>query len=317
MKVSISLSARFKPTRKKIFFNKKYHPFAVVICRRDTRASGGYGLRNDGEIFLQGYTETIETTLHPCWVKQFQVKLMGPGTETKLDVHIFNKARKYDVKNSDEVPAALSEEYGYGYELIDSIEGIGIEEMLERGQSSYRMNEDNLLDLITERQNLDRERGYMKLQIRGLGLKNVERGLLQGLSDPFFEIWKSHKIVANQSAATTGVPGDAQTLIWSLCYRSNHIPNHVNPTWEPFEIDTAILCNGDMYRDIKIVVYDWEQSGNHRVIGNIRTRARELESRVCVHGNGDVSRALPMLSKGKSQGSLIILKADFIPRKAF
>lgn len=294
-------------------FNKKYHPFAVVLCRRETLSTRGFGSGNDhGEVFLQGYTETIESTMHPYWVKQFQVKL-EPDTETKLEIHIFNKARRYDMKNRDDVPV-LSSSYGYGYELIDSIENIRIEEMLDMGQSRYRMNEDNLLELITERQNLFRERGYIKLQIRGLGLKNVERGLLQGLSDPFFEIWKNHKIVPNQTEDTPSVAGEnivQKSACWSLCYRSTHIPNHVNPTWEPFEIDTGILCNGDMYRDIKIVVYDWEQSGNHRVIGDVITTARELQSKVCVHGNGDLSKALPMLSKGKSQGSLIVLRASF------
>jgi hypothetical protein len=55
------------------------------------------------------------------------------------------------------------------------------------------------------------------------------------------------------------------TVVW----KSNKIDNSLNPIWAPVKIPMATLCNNDLYRPLKIEIFDWEKSGKHQSMGQV------------------------------------------------
>ena len=80
-----------------------------------------------------------------------------------------------------------------------------------------------------------------------------------GKSDPFVEFLRSKE--GNQH---------------QLAYRGEVIKKTLDPTWRPFELSLQKLCNGDLDRPLKCVVYDWNSSGSHEEIGRFDFSVREL-----------------------------------------
>ncbi|CAB9518699.1 Copine-6 [Seminavis robusta] len=144
--------------------------------------------------------------------------------------------------------------------------------------------------------------GYIRLQLRGLDIKNVEPGLLGlGRSDPFFEISKKNSDHA------------AGIVRWNSVYRSEEICDHLNPFWEPFSIGLEELCYCNLDWPLKIAVWDYENDGDHRVIGEVEVTAQKLIDEVAVKGNADRERAFDLIRDGdktKLKGVLCVLTAD-------
>lgn len=57
------------------------------------------------------------------------------------------------------------------------------------------------------------------------------------------------------------------TVVW----KSTKIDNTLNPAWPPVKIPMTTLCNGDLLRPLKIQIFDWEASGKHQTMGEVRT----------------------------------------------
>lgn len=51
-----------------------------------------------------------------------------------------------------------------------------------------------------------------------------------------------------------------------------------NPIWKPFTIRATTLCNGDFDRTIKIDCYDYQNNGDHKLIGTCYTSLRSLNA---------------------------------------
>lgn len=68
-----------------------------------------------------------------------------------------------------------------------------------------------------------------------------------------------------------------------LCffYRTEHLSNNINPTWDKFSIPLRSLCNGDLDRNIKVECYDHNKNGNHSLIGEMYLTARQLQMGPC------------------------------------
>ena len=86
--------------------------------------------------------------------------------------------------------------------------------------------------------------------LEGRDLKNVE-GMMKGVSDPFF-------VFSRRDGN-----GD-----WREIYRSEHIPNNLNPTWNQASINYRRLCGNSDTVPFRINVYDHEKSGKHRDMGS-------------------------------------------------
>lgn len=61
-----------------------------------------------------------------------------------------------------------------------------------------------------------------------------------------------------------------------LAYRSRYHEQNLNPKWKPFEILTQQLCYGDRNREFLIECYDWDQDGEHDLVGSTRTTLNRL-----------------------------------------
>lgn len=63
-----------------------------------------------------------------------------------------------------------------------------------------------------------------------------------------------------------------------LAYRSRYHEQNLNPKWKPFEILTQQLCYGNRDREFLIECYDWDQDGEHDLVGCTRTTINRLLS---------------------------------------
>lgn len=54
-------------------------------------------------------------------------------------------------------------------------------------------------------------------------------------------------------------------------WTSTRIDNSLNPIWSATKILLSALCNGDIYRPLKINIYDWNKNGKHEPMGEVMT----------------------------------------------
>lgn len=65
-----------------------------------------------------------------------------------------------------------------------------------------------------------------------------------------------------------------------LFYFSHQVvKSTLNPTWQKFSIPVRTLCNGDYDRNIKVVCYDWNSSGDLSHIGEFSFTLRQFAER--------------------------------------
>lgn len=56
------------------------------------------------------------------------------------------------------------------------------------------------------------------------------------------------------------------TVVW----KSSKVDNNLSPVWPAARIPMVTLCNGDVHRPLKIEIFDWEKSGRHQPMGEVR-----------------------------------------------
>ena len=126
--------------------------------------------------------------------------------------------------------------------------------------------------------------------LEGRDLKNVE-GMMKGVSDPFF-------VFSRRDGN-----GD-----WREIYRSEHIPNNLNPTWNQASINYRRLCGNSDTVPFRMNVYDHEKSGKHRDMGSLETT---VEGLISAYGFDSHSKPLVLKKNGENFG-LILVKRLYV-----
>ena len=85
-----------------------------------------------------------------------------------------------------------------------------------------------------------------------------------------------------------------------------------DPLWKPTQISLEELCYGKLDWPLKIGVFDHEENGKHRLIGEFETSASDLQNLKAVRGNADREKAILLGTEDgyKTHGLLCVLKAD-------
>lgn len=119
------------------------------------------------------------------------------------------------------------------------------------------------------------------------------------------------------SVENLSYPSLSLTATRTVVYRSEHINNHLNPYWAPFSLSLEELCYCDLNWPLKLTVFDYQENGSHRVIGEVETTTQLLSQAIAFRGNADREKALEIFGESKSKsrhlktrGLLVILKAD-------
>jgi hypothetical protein len=135
--------------------------------------------------------------------------------------------------------------------------------------------------------------GLLRLKMKGIKLKNTE-GFMRK-SDPFFEVCRRLD--------------SAGGLTWDNVFRSNVVKDNLDPSWNDATIELSTLCDGDLSKPIQIVVYDYEGSGKHVLMGQFETTVNDLLS-ASTGGTENMDKAITLKRKGKETGKILVLKAE-------
>uniref|UniRef100_A0AC35U4J1 C2 domain-containing protein n=1 Tax=Rhabditophanes sp. KR3021 TaxID=114890 RepID=A0AC35U4J1_9BILA len=108
--------------------------------------------------------------------------------------------------------------------------------------------------------------------------QKLDRKDFMGLCDPFLKISRINY---------------DNTL--HLAYRTRYHEQNLNPKWKPFEIHSMQLCYGDKDREFLIECYDWDQDGNHDLVGQCQTTVNRLANQY--------DRMLPLIHPKKAKKS--------------
>ena len=136
-----------------------------------------------------------------------------------------------------------------------------------------------------ERCEADNHSGRLRLHLRGWKL--VSTAKLGRSSSPFYELYRK----VNRPTGAT----------WESVYRSNTVKGDLSPLWTEANLDYEAVCNSDIDRAMKVIVWDHRRSGKHKQMGECETTIRGfLEA-------GDLG--LELMKDNKIVGSIQVLDA--------
>mmetsp|Transcript_18886 Transcript_18886/g.38763 ORF Transcript_18886/g.38763 Transcript_18886/m.38763 type:complete len:638 (-) Transcript_18886:449-2362(-) len=240
-------------------------PFAVVTLRGDNK---------DNKPTIIGRTDVVFNNLNPEWstivfldgykfgvpffievgVFDFDAKAAGT-TEKKLQL---NDAQTNLTIVCDASSQALLRKGQFPHRVM----GTALFEVGEilgaRGNvCSKKLQTGGAIYAHVERCLEDGEEGKLCMQLRAMELRNTQIGRT---SCPFFELLRK---VNRPSGAT-----------WIKVYQSNVVKHDLQPIWNEATLDLAAICNGDLDRAMKVVIWDHKRSGRHKLMGEFETTVR-------------------------------------------
>lgn len=86
------------------------------------------------------------------------------------------------------------------------------------------------------------------------------------------------------------------------------VRHDLHPVWNEASLDVEGICNGDLDRAIKVVIWDHRRSGKHKHMGEFETSLNGLIHAKELDANGDVV-SFPVFKYEKSIGSCEVVKA--------
>jgi len=174
---------------------------------------------------------------------------------------------------------------------------------LEGQEKKLALNEGGSIFVHITESITGQDDGIFSCHIRGLDIKNIERGFFGlGAIDPYFELKKKY-VDANHGITR-----------WHTVYRSEHIPDTINPYWNPFHIDLERLCHNNLGKELKLSVWDKECKGGDRWLGAVEVSVEEFQTSVTRGGNANRELALRVENEEQEiMGLLVVLKAEIVP----
>lgn len=136
---------------------------------------------------------------------------------------------------------------------------------------------------------------HITLGLRGLGIKNVEKGFFNlERTDPIYIVSKKH------------IDDEHGAHHWQAAYESEHISSHLNPLWKLASINLEQLCDGDYEKPLRIELWDYEEDGVNRIVAQTEEIKLEeiIEKSKGLKGNAD-----------KSDPSKLIILKDIVNSK--
>eukprot|EP01039_Chlorochromonas_danica_P004769 gene4769-5229_t len=193
-------------------------------------------------------TEVIKDNVNPHWVAPIVLNYM------------FEIAQEVIVKVFHYNPSRGSPEQESNHELIGEARFEIGRLMRSSGQTlnlklSGQHAGDSSVDVRAESQTGTRD----LLCVSFSGNKLANKDGFFGKSDPFLVVSRMNE-------------DGSYTVVW----KSIKIDNSLNPRWGEAKISMSRLCNQDLDRPLKIEIYDWESSGKHQTMGEVKTSVRGL-----------------------------------------
>ena len=97
-------------------------------------------------------------------------------------------------------------------------------------------------------------------------------------------------------------------LIRVKVYQSNVVRHDLHPMWKTAVLDVEAVCNGDLNRAIKIIIWDHRRSGKHKHMGEFETSVAGLLAAKEMDVVGDVV-SFPVNKHDKTVGTCEVVKA--------
>jgi len=174
-----------------------------------------------------GKTEVVRDSANPDFVKQFVVDYHFEEWQcVKIDMFDEDKYTKPDYVGSCEFTIG-SLMAARGQTLKLDIKNP------KRKQNAFILVKAEVVSTVNDE---------LRFNIFGKQLDNKDGWF--GKSDPFAVIERSRE--GNE---------------WVAVHKTEVIKNNLNPKWKTLRLSMQKLCNGDIHRPIRFLIYDWEKSG--------------------------------------------------------
>eukprot|EP00529_Nitzschia_sp_RCC80_P010712 CAMPEP_0113509784 /NCGR_PEP_ID=MMETSP0014_2-20120614/37765_1 /TAXON_ID=2857 /ORGANISM="Nitzschia sp." /LENGTH=620 /DNA_ID=CAMNT_0000405647 /DNA_START=382 /DNA_END=2244 /DNA_ORIENTATION=+ /assembly_acc=CAM_ASM_000159 len=278
-------------------------PFAVVTVRGDNP---------DNKPEVVGRTDVVFNNLDPTWATIVFLDGYKFGVPFYIEVGVFD----FDAKAAGTTEKKL--------QMNDAVSNLNVvcdassRKLLRNGQFPHRVMGTALFEvgeILGSRGNVgskslqtggavyahiercrdDGLKGKFKFQLRGLRLKNVYG--ITGTSSPYFELLRK---VDRPTGAT-----------WVKVYQSNVVRSDLHPVWNDATLDLEAICNGDLDRAMKVIIWDHRRSGKHKHMGEFETTINGLLKAKEMDANGE-NVSFTVRKHEKDVGSCEVVKAIII-----
>lgn len=236
---------------------------------------------------LLGKTEVIPNTNSPDWTKILVLEDFELGKPTHLVVSIYDSNKR--AKNSPMGSTVF--EVGSVLGAKGSILG---KELKTGGVVVAQLEE------MTDS-------GILEFQLRALKLKNTEGMGLMNKSDPFYEFQRLRRSVS------TGA------RVWDCVFRSHTVSNNLSPIWSESAIELSVLCGGNMQQKCRLVVYDYNENGEHEIMGSCQFSVNDMLGVGAVAANAlevddialvNAEKAWTLTKDGNDTGKVLVAAAQ-------
>ncbi|KAG1669580.1 hypothetical protein FOA52_006353 [Chlamydomonas sp. UWO 241] len=219
----------------------KSDPMAVLM-EQSSQVHGGW--------VEVGRTEVISNDQDPKFIKKFRL-LYNFEAVQMYKLHLVD----VDKQHNPETCAVKSCDHlgDVEFRLSDVLTSSNRSVTLALTNTSRKTSK---VHLMAEEMSSARE--VLTMALCAKGLKNVE---VMSKSDPFLQISRSTEAGA-----------------WVPVFKTETIDNNLNPAWRAFTIKATQLNNGDPNRPLLLSVYDHEDNGRHRLLGQVETNALKLKA---------------------------------------
>jgi len=286
-------------------------PFAVVTLRGDSK---------DNKPEIIGRTDVVFNNLNPVWSTIIFLEGYKFGVPFYIEVGVFDfdakaagttekKLQMNDAQtNLNIVCDASSRALLRKGEFPHRVMGTALFEVGEilgsRGNvGSKQLQKGGAVYAHIERCKDNGEQGKFCFQLRAFDLKNTYKLMKGMVSSPFFELLRK---VDRMDGAK-----------WIKVYQSNVVRGDLSPIWNEATLDLEAICNGDVTRAMKVVIWDHRRSGKHKLLGELETSVRGLVNAFDSSNVEQETISFPVhRHENKIQGQVEVMRAAIIGGKS-